>query len=97
MFLSEAPGDTESPQSTRGQREKTTRSGCLGDGRVTENFLEIPEGMGEGYLPHVLENGISGDVAGSSEKALACKSSRSWPGLHGGLQVQPQSHQQTSR
>lgn len=53
------------------------------NGRVTENFLEIPEGMGEGYLPHVLENGISGDVAGSSQKALQCESSRFWPGLDG--------------
>lgn len=49
----------------------------------SENFLEIPEGMGEGYLPHVLENGISGDVAGSSQKALLCESSRFWPGLNG--------------
>lgn len=33
-------------------------------------------------FPHVLENGIGWDAAGSSAKALQCESSRCWPRLY---------------
>lgn len=87
LFPPGALGDNPHRDSQRQGERQQTRKGCMGNWESHRHFLEVPERVGEQqYFPHVLDNGISWDVQGSSAKASQWESSvlaqARWLGFH---------------